>query len=128
MLTIAIAYQVALRRRTERQLQDSQRSEDAIRAVNEELEARVSARTAQAEQGRKAAEVANAMKSEFLAVISHEVRTPLGGVIGMLRFGLKDPGLAAGTRSKLHVGLSNAEILLQIINDILDYSSSKPAK
>ncbi|MBK6905773.1 MAG: hypothetical protein IPH08_01140 [Rhodocyclaceae bacterium] len=43
MLTIAIAYQVALRERTERQLRDSQRSEDAIRAVNEELEARVSA-------------------------------------------------------------------------------------
>ncbi|MBK6639609.1 MAG: hypothetical protein IPG34_19495 [Rhodocyclaceae bacterium] len=33
LLTIAIAYQVALRERTERQLQDSQRSEDAIRAV-----------------------------------------------------------------------------------------------
>ncbi|MBK6905781.1 MAG: CHASE domain-containing protein [Rhodocyclaceae bacterium] len=128
LLTIAIAYQVALRERTERQLQDSQRSEDAIRAVNEELEARVSARTAQAEQGRKAAEVANATKSGFLAMISHEVRTPLGGVIGMLRFGLKDPGLAAGTRSKLHVGLSNAEILLQIINDILDYSKLEAGK
>ncbi|MBK6905772.1 MAG: hypothetical protein IPH08_01135 [Rhodocyclaceae bacterium] len=68
------------------------------------------------------------MKSEFLAMISHEVRTPLGGVIGMLRFGLKDPGLAAGTRSKLHVGLSNAEILLQIINDILDYSKLEAGK
>ncbi|MBK6639027.1 MAG: response regulator [Rhodocyclaceae bacterium] len=72
--------------------------------------------------------MANQIKSEFLAMISHEVRTPLGGVIGMLRFGLKDPGLAAGTRSKLHVGLSNAEILLQIINDILDYSKLEAGK
>ncbi|MBK6905767.1 MAG: hypothetical protein IPH08_01110 [Rhodocyclaceae bacterium] len=83
---------------------------------------------AQAEQAREAAVAANHLKNDFLAMISHEVRTPLGGVIGMLRFGLKDPGLAAGTRSKLHVGLANAEILLQIINDILDYSKLEAGK
>jgi len=77
---------------------------------------------------QQAAETANQMKSEFLAMISHEIRTPLGGIIGMLRFGLKDASLSGGTRTKLGVGLSNAEILLQIINDILDYSKLAAGK
>jgi len=77
---------------------------------------------------QQAAEAANQMKSEFLAMISHEVRTPLGGVIGMLKIGLKDTSMMEGTRAKLCVGLSNAEILLQIINDILDYSKLEAGK
>jgi len=78
--------------------------------------------------GQQAAEAANQMKSDFLAMISHEVRTPLGGVIGMLKIGLKDTSMMEGTRAKLSVGLSNAEILLQIINDILDYSKLEAGK
>ncbi len=77
---------------------------------------------------QQVAEVASQMKSEFLAMISHEVRTPLGGVIGMLRFALKDPTLSTSTRAKLNVGLNNAEVLLQIINDILDYSKLEAGK
>ncbi|MEN9865667.1 MAG: hypothetical protein RL748_1257, partial [Pseudomonadota bacterium] len=81
-----------------------------------------------AEAAQQTAEAATHMKSEFLAMISHEVRTPLGGVIGMLRFGLKDPLLTCDTRAKLSVGLANAEVLLQIINDILDYSKLEAGK
>jgi len=80
------------------------------------------------QEAQQAAEAANQMKSEFLAMISHEVRTPLGGIIGMLRFGLKDASLGGGTRAKLNIGLSNAEVLLQIINDILDYSKLAAGK
>ena len=80
------------------------------------------------ETARQAAEAANQLKSDFLAMISHEVRTPLGGVIGMLRFALRAQELAPDTRSKLQISLSNAEILLQIINDILDYSKYEAGK
>ncbi|MEN9868087.1 MAG: hypothetical protein RL748_3677, partial [Pseudomonadota bacterium] len=92
-------------------------------ALAKSLEAQQAAETA-----RQAAEAANQLKSDFLAMISHEVRTPLGGVIGMLRFALKARELAPDTRSKLQVGLSNAEVLLQIINDILDYSKLEAGK
>jgi signal transduction histidine kinase/CheY-like chemotaxis protein len=77
---------------------------------------------------QRAAEVSNQLKSDFLAMISHEVRTPLGGVIGMLRSALKDTGLAPNTRDKLRLSLSNGEVLLQIINDILDFSRLEAGK
>ncbi len=77
---------------------------------------------------KQAAEVANQLKSDFLAMISHEVRTPLGGVIGMLQFALKDAHLNPGTQEKLAIGLNNAETLLQIINDILDFSKLQAGK
>lgn len=86
------------------------------------------ARQAESLAAQRAAEVSNQLKSDFLAMISHEVRTPLGGVIGMLRSALKEAGLADGTRNKLRLSLSNAEVLLQIINDILDFSRLEAGK
>ncbi len=77
---------------------------------------------------QKAAEESNEQKSEFLAMISHEVRTPLGGVIGMLRLAKKDASLSSDTRNKLRISLGNAEVLLHIINDILDFSRLEAGK
>ncbi|NVM74447.1 signal transduction histidine kinase/CheY-like chemotaxis protein/HPt (histidine-containing phosphotransfer) domain-containing protein [Duganella sp. SG902] len=88
----------------------------------------IHARNAEALAARRAAEVSSQLKSDFLAMISHEVRTPLGGVIGMLRSALKDSGLAPHTHDKLRLSLSNAEVLLQIINDILDFSRLEAGK
>jgi signal transduction histidine kinase/HPt (histidine-containing phosphotransfer) domain-containing protein/ActR/RegA family two-component response regulator len=85
-------------------------------------------RNAESLAAQRAAEVSNQLKSDFLAMISHEVRTPLGGVIGMLRSALKDAGLPHPTRDKLRLSLSNAEVLLQIINDILDFSRLEAGK
>ncbi|MET0267012.1 MAG: ATP-binding protein [Duganella sp.] len=85
-------------------------------------------RYAESLAAQRAAEVSNQLKSDFLAMISHEVRTPLGGVIGMLRSSLKDGSLAPATRDKLRLSLSNAEVLLQIINDILDFSRLEAGK
>ncbi|KQZ39974.1 ATP-binding protein [Duganella sp. Root1480D1] len=104
------------------------------RAVQQTLEKQVA--TLQARElelrestaARKAAEESNEQKSEFLAMISHEVRTPLGGVIGMLQLAKKDSGLSAETRNKLRIGLGNAEVLLHIINDILDFSRLEAGK
>jgi signal transduction histidine kinase/FixJ family two-component response regulator/HPt (histidine-containing phosphotransfer) domain-containing protein len=86
------------------------------------------ARQAESLAAQRAAEVSNQLKSDFLAMISHEVRTPLGGVIGMLRSALKDASVAPATREKLRLSLSNADVLLQIINDILDFSRLEAGK
>lgn len=86
------------------------------------------ARQAESLAAQRAAEVSNQLKSDFLAMISHEVRTPLGGVIGMLRSALKDGGVPHHTRDKLRLSLGNADVLLQIINDILDFSRLEAGK
>lgn len=70
----------------------------------------------------------NQAKSDFLALISHEIRTPLSGVIGMLRLASGQKELRPATRSQVRMGLENAELLLDIINDILDVSKIEAGK
>ncbi|WP_342118822.1 ATP-binding protein [Pseudoduganella sp. OTU4001] len=97
------------------------------RAAHAKLESQLAA-LRQSMAAQKAAEESNEQKSEFLAMISHEVRTPLGGVIGMLRLAKKDASLSPDTRNKLRISLGNAEVLLHIINDILDFSRLEAGK
>lgn len=60
-------------------------------------------------------------KSSFLAKMSHEIRTPMNGVLGMAQL-LQDTKLSEKQEHYSDVILSSSETLLNIINDILDYS------
>lgn len=70
-------------------------------------------------QQRRIAETANDAKTAFLATVSHEVRTPLNGVVGMLSL-LVDNNLSEDQRRQADIALTSAEDMLRIINDILD--------
>jgi signal transduction histidine kinase/DNA-binding response OmpR family regulator len=96
-------------------------SEDALRRLNTELEDIVSTRTAQLEQARHEAEVANRAKSSFLAAMSHEIRTPMNGVIGMLDV-LHGSSLDGDQVEMVNLMRESGYALLAIIEDILDYS------
>ena len=78
-------------------------------------------------QAKLAAEEANTAKSVFLAKMSHEVRTPMNAIIGMIDLTLDTP-LNDEQRENLEVAKDAADNLLSLINDILDLSRAQAGK
>jgi len=76
---------------------------------------------------REAAEQASRAKSEFLANISHEVRTPLNALMGLTRM-LMDSPLNGEQKNWLQLMDTSAQALLALLNDILDLSRIEAGK
>lgn len=71
------------------------------------------------ELARREAEAANSKKSRFLATISHELRTPMHAILGLLELELKQ---ANHQNDNLPVIYSSASSLLSLLNDLQDYA------
>ncbi|MCX6594864.1 MAG: ATP-binding protein [Acidobacteria bacterium] len=67
------------------------------------------------------------MKDRFVANISHELRTPMNGVLGMLQ-ALQDTPLVPQQRDSVNLATRSARSLLTILNDILDFSRMEAGK
>ena len=108
---------------------------DQIRLLRNNLEQRVRERTLALTLSNDAlltakehAEVVSRHRIDFLSAMSHDIRTPLAGVIGMLKFALRDQSVKGRTQEYLRIGLHNGESLLTILNDILDFSKIDAGK
>ena len=76
---------------------------------------------------RQRAEEVNALKSQFLANVSHEVRTPLNGVLGMIQAMAADE-LYPVHRERLEVLRGSSRGMLTILNDLLDLAKIEAGK
>lgn len=123
-------------------------TQDELQAAREQLEDKVGERTSQLvqinERLRKEiderssiehrlkealarAETATKAKSEFLANMSHEIRTPLYGIVGMVEIAMES-GLTHEQKATLNIIESEANALLSIVNEVLDFSKLEAGK
>jgi signal transduction histidine kinase len=107
VLFAAVVWAMAMNRRRARELA----------AANHELS-----------DAKNAAEAANRAKSHFLANVSHELRTPLTLILAPLEQLLIAPTPIADGRAHLERAQRNAMLLLNRVNDVLDFSKAEAGK
>ncbi len=115
-ITYAIAHDVTELKKNEKELQEKNEEYEAIneelRQTNEELY-----------EAKEKAEEANRLKTEFLNNMSHEVRTPMNGIIGFSEM-LDKPDITEEKRKYYSKIVQNSSHqLLRIIDDILEIST-----
>ncbi len=117
-LYIALSARTAERRRSH--------LTDAIRLARTVVQ-RETEQSAELREAHLRAEEGSAAKSEFVANMSHEMRTPLHGVIGMLQLAIDEEESPRRIR-QLEMAKRSAESLLATIDDILDFSKIEARK
>lgn len=94
----------------------------SLLAQRARAQARVVVALKASRESRRLAEQAAGAKSRFLAVMSHEMRTPLNGIAGYAQILDARDDLPAVARGQVRAMRASADVLLALISDVLDYS------
>ncbi|MEM9554310.1 MAG: ATP-binding protein [Acidobacteriota bacterium] len=95
-----------------------------LRRVNRLLEREIDERreiAAELRRAKELAEASNRAKSDFLATITHELRTPLHGIVGLTEL-LQSDTLPASARQRVGVLEGAAKALQHLVEGVLDLS------
>ncbi|SKB13219.1 putative Histidine kinase [Planktothrix sp. PCC 11201] len=130
---LILTVQEALRRYTQEQqlLEQNQKLQELnieLQQLNISLEHKVTERTAELEQAKQAAEVANQSKSTFLANMSHELRSPLNAILGFAQLMNRSTTLSPEHQEQVKIILQSGEHLLNLINQLLDLAKIEAGK
>ncbi|MDH1282236.1 ATP-binding protein [Pseudomonas chengduensis] len=98
-----------------------ERAHEQLLSSREQLRRRVDQRTRSLRLAKEAAEAASRARSQFLAGISHEIRTPISGILGMTQLLARCPQ-SAQARTYLDALRHSGEGLLTILDGVLDYA------
>lgn len=88
------------------------------------LDEKVAERTRELEDSKKAAEAANESKTLFIANISHELKTPLNGIMGMCAVLMEDDDMTR-IKQSLKVVYKSGDLLLHLLEDLLSFSKNQ---
>ncbi|KAI9803565.1 MAG: hypothetical protein M1825_001908 [Sarcosagium campestre] len=97
---------------------------DELMIQYEKLEERVQERTRELELSKKAAEAANESKTLFIANISHELKTPLNGILGIATVCMGEEDMSKIKRS-LGIIFKSGDLLLHLLTDLLTFSKNQ---
>ncbi len=111
---------------TQRAIRDNDGNLLEYQGVGHDVTARKEAEAALL-RAKEAAEAADRAKSEFLAVVSHEIRTPINGVIGFAKM-LDETTLTRDQREQVAMIHTSGLALEKLISDILDLSKIEAGK
>jgi signal transduction histidine kinase/ActR/RegA family two-component response regulator len=93
-----------------------------VMSARRRLVARLEARTLAAQVARRRAEEADAVKTRFLALMSHEMRTPLNSVTGYAEVLARRPSMDPEAREQLDQIQRSGDALLMLVEDVLEIS------
>lgn len=77
---------------------------------------------------KQKAEESTVLKSQFLALMSHELKTPLNAILGLTELILNDNSISSKNHERLSVVLRSSKRLINLINDILIFSKIESGK
>ncbi|WP_300112408.1 ATP-binding protein [Rhodoferax sp.] len=80
------------------------------------------------QQAKQTAEAASLAKSQFLATMNHELRTPMNGILGMAQLLVKPQVPESDRMQYAQTILDSGRGLLMLLNDILDFSTVEAGK
>ena len=119
VLAVLVVILISVSRNARRRAEQERKHANALSQLNTQLEAAT-------EEARSA----SAAKTDFLSNMSHDIRTPINGIMGMTTIGLKsaEEGDWSRVTDCLRKIDGSSRHLLSLVNDVLDMSRIESGK